>query len=405
MYRNNQNLFSVIAVLIAAGLITGICSLFLLLANQIGGSSKVIAPALPSPDAGVASLANNSEEAGSEEAGSEEVANGQPSQWPSVVLGAHTGSVLKVSAQLIATANPLIASGSYDNTVKIWNPESKETLSLTQNGRVNDITFIPSSTPAGEADDAQQGIQSRRIATGSGSGEIKLWDVATGTLTATVSGQSGRIISLAVDSAGTHIASGSSNGTIQVWPLTGNAASLRTSQAKALVAVGPQINALAFHPTDSNVLISGDHDGIIQVWDLNQAEPTLTLDGDIDRILGIAVSSDGQYVASGSKDNLIQIWNLATGEQLQSIKGHDFVVASVAFSPDGQVLASGSYDESIKTWDWAEAKELCTLNGHSGFVHTVAFTDGGNVLVSGGYDGTVRTWNLTDAKNQSCLVR
>ncbi|MEO1394574.1 MAG: WD40 repeat domain-containing protein [Cyanobacteria bacterium J06634_5] len=397
MYRNNQNLFSVIAVLIAAGLITGICSLFLLLANQIGGSSKVIAPSISTADE--AAVSNQNDSVATRD--SDDASNSQASPWASTVLGSHTGSVLKVNAQLLSSVNPLIASGSYDNTVKIWNPESKETLSLTQNGRVNDLTFIPATTSAEETEN----VQSRRIATGSGSGEIKLWDLETGDLTATVSGQAGRIISLAVDPNGTHIASGSSNGTIQVWPLTGNAASVRTSQVKALVTVGPQINALAFHPTDSNVLISGDHDGIIQVWNLDQDEPTLTLDGDIDRILGLAVSSDGQYVASGSKDNLIQIWNLTTGEQVQSIEGHDFVVASVAFSPDGQMLASGSYDESIKMWDWAQAKELCTLNGHSGFVHTVAFTDSGSVLVSGGYDGTVRTWNLTDAKNQGCLVR
>ena len=376
MYRNNRNLFPVLAVLLAAGLITGICSVFLILVDQLGGGSKVIARA----DAETTLVDRPSTPK-----------NNTSKPFSTETLGAHTDTVLKVATQTTASGNPLIASGSYDTTVKLWNPEvSKEAMSLAQNGRVNSLVFMPDR---------------ESLVTGSGSGDITFWNVATGEATATVAGQSGRIVSLASDAASTHIASGSSNGTIKVWPLTANAASVKVSEAKELVSVGAQINTLAFHPTDSQILVSGDHDGVIQVWNLEQAEPILTLDGDIDRILGLSVSRDGKYVASGSYDKIIQIWDLDTGAMVQTLEGHDFVVADVAFSPDGSTLASSSYDESIKMWDWTTAKELCTLSGHSGFVYTVAFADEGNALVSGGYDGTVRTWDLTEPNYESCLIR
>lgn len=376
MYQNNRNLFPVFAVLLAAGLITGVCSIFLILVDQLGGGSKVIARAdaettlVDSPS----TPKNNTSESFSTE-----------------TLGAHTDTVLKVATQTTASGTPLIASGSYDTTVKLWNSEvSDEAMSLAQNGRVNALVFMPNR---------------ESLVTGSGSGDIKFWNVATGESTATIAGQSGRIVSLASDAASTHIASGSSNGTIKVWPLTTNGASVKVSEAKELVSVGAQINTLAFHPTNSQILVSGDHDGVIQVWDLSKEEPILTLDGDIDRILGLSISRDGKYVASGSYDKIIQIWDLESGAMVQTLEGHDFVVADVAFSPDGNTLASSSYDESIKMWDWTNAKELCTLSGHSGFVYTVAFANEGNALVSGGYDGTVRTWDLTEQNYESCLLR
>lgn len=387
MYQNNRNLFPVLAVLAAAGLIASACGLFLVLADQLGGGSKSIS----SPSISRSDLTDDSTPTGS-------VNPQQPSQLTNGIIGAHTDTVLSVAVANTTSASPLVASGSYDNSVKLWPADQSEAISLPQNGRVNALTFVPFSSAAQNG--APESAPERFLATGSGSGEITLWNIDKKTAVQTIAGQSGRIISLATDSAGTHLASGSSNGVLKVWPLANNGTALNQSGAITLAEVGAKIEALAFHPTQSDVVISGDHDGIIQVWDINSKAPTRVLDGGVDRIQGLAISSDGQFIASGSRDNQIQIWDLETGEQVHSIKGHDFVVGDVAFSPDGQFLASGSYDESIKLWDWAEEREVCTLNGHSGFVYAVTFANQGNTLISGGYDGSVRAWDLSECYAQ-----
>lgn len=381
MYQRNRNLFSFLAVLCTAGLIAGAGGLFLLFANQLGGGTRL--------------LSNPSEDIALREG---ELAESEVNRdtWGNEVatIGTHQATVLSVATNFDGT---YLASGSYDSTVKLWTQTNGDETILTHdlahdlahnlahNGRVNDLIFTPNG---------------QQLVTGSGAGNLRVWDVASGELISILQGESGRITSLAIDKAGTLIASGSSNGTLKVWQLSeaGN-----ISNPVVLTTVGPQINTLIFDPADSNFILSGDQDGIVQRWDIAQTQPVQTLSDDADRIIGIDITQDGQYVASGSYDRTIRIWDLATGEKVQSLEGHDFVVSDVSFNPDGTLLASSSYDESIKVWDWTEAQALCTLDGHSGFVYTVDFIDDGLALLSGGYDGMVKAWNLQADANEGCL--
>ncbi|MGB3573154.1 MAG: WD40 repeat domain-containing protein, partial [Phormidesmis sp.] len=240
----------------------------------------------------------------------------------------------------------------------------------------------------------------------SGAGDITLWSVDDGSLEATAKTNAGRVLSLAVDGSrdgsSQTIAASTSLGALQIWSLAdvGGLKFLWT-----LVDQGPRVNAIAFHPTDDAVLVSGDQDGLIHIWNVERRQIVRTLDNGAGRVVSLAISSDGRYIASGGYDQKIRIWDLASGNLQRVLAGHDLAVSGIAFSPDDRLLASSSYDESIKTWDWADGKELCTLRGHAGFVYSVAFADGGSTLVSGGYDGTVRTWDLMVPVNRSCLPR
>lgn len=357
MTSNNRNLFPLFAVLLSAGLIAGLGGMFLLISDRLASGSRVVSGLEGSPRSPAAPNATRT-------------------------LGTHTATVLSVAA---GTTSPLVASGSYDNTVKLWNRNSKEDVrSLPHQGRVNDLVFT---------NDTQ------RLITGSGSGNVSLWDVPSGDLVAVFSGNSGRITSVALSLDDTVLAVGSEDGTVQTRILGSD----ELTNPNTLETIGPKINALAFHPINPNLLLSGDQEGTVRVWDLAQQRNILTLEDDADRIVSLSVHRDG-YVASGSYDNTIRIWNIENGQLTHLLKGHDFVVSDVAFSPDGQLLASASYDESIKIWNWQKSEVLCTLNGHSGFVYDLAFSDVGDTLISGGYDGTVRTWDLAEIAEGRCLI-
>ena len=79
----------------------------------------------------------------------------------------------------------------------------------------------------------------------------------------------------------------------------------------------------------------------------------------------VAFSPDGRTIASGSDDHTIKLWDAASGRELRTLQGHTGHVNSVAFSPDGRTIASGSGDNTIKLWDAASGRELRTLQGHT----------------------------------------
>ena len=378
MYQRNRNLFSFLAVLVTAGLITGVVGIFLALADQLGGGSQLVSSGIDSE------LSPAAAEPAFE------------------TLGSHSATVLSVSA---AEDAPLIASGSYDNVAQLWDRNSKQTIPLPHDGRVNALTFS-------EENDL--------LVTGASSGELAVWFTPSGQLSDTVQTAAGQITSVAVAPRGKTVAVGSDQGSLTLWTIT---AGSNLQRLATLLPAGVPISAVAFHPIDDNLVLSGGQDGLVRVWDIDENAIAFTLDdgtqgngaqGDLtpdsraqangpSKIVSIAMSNNGQYVASGSDDNIIRVWELESGKLIQTLNGHDSLVSDIDFSPDGTLLVSSSYDESLKVWEWARGLSLCTLEGHAGFVYSVAFTDSGNTLVSGGYDGTVRTWDLTATENQDCL--
>ena len=72
---------------------------------------------------------------------------------------------------------------------------------------------------------------------------------------------------------------------------------------------------------------------------------------------------------------------------------HDDPVTAISFSPDGSSLAVGSEGATIRLWDVGTGALEMTMRGHRGDIESVAFSPDGSFLVSSGDDGTARVWN------------
>ena len=399
-HQKKRNLFAAFAIFVAAGATVGICGLVLSLANTVGGAPTPITAIeedlpqekpIPVLDPGGNTLSASVT---------------SPASLPlSSVLGTHSAAVARVAVSEIGTdASTLhVVTGGQDNTVRVWSANeetaSVESKLLLHSSQVNALAPIAPKTET----------QSIRLATGSGSGELKLWDVDAGSLITTIADDGGRILSMAASKEGTFVASGSSEGALKVWPVEAiaNQKSQTNLRGRALKSSGPDITALAYHPVDSKQLISGDADGTIQVWDTEQARVSLTIAGTAaaeadPSISALAISPDGRYLASAS-DRFIYVWNLQTGRLTQKLAGHGQIVTDLAFSADGQVLASSGYNQVVKTWNWMEADVLCTLSDEAGAVFSVAFAKEGKALITGSEDGTVRAWDLSKDSNRACV--
>ncbi len=261
-----------------------------------------------------------------------------------------------------------IASSSDDHTIKLWNLEGKELLTLTgHSNRVMSVTFSPDG---------------KAIASGSGDRTIKLWNLE-GKELLTLTGHSNWVNSIAFSPDGKTIVSSSGDRTIKLWNLEGK-------ELLTLTGHSNEVNSIAFSP-DGKTIASSSDDHTIKLWNLEGKE-LLTLTGHIYGVLSIAFSPDGKTIASGSYDNSIKLWNLE-GKELRTLMGHIYGVMSIAFSPDGKTITSGSYDNSIKLWN-LEGRELLTLMGHSNEVNSIAFSPDGKTIASGSGDKTIKLWNL-----------
>lgn len=309
--------------------------------------------------------------------------------------GSHSNVVTSVA---FSTDGRLLASGSWDGTIKLWDvSEKKLKLKRALRGAWDEVDAI-AFTPDGTAI-AGMGTGWDEEAFGA----VNLWDL-NGGRGRTLIRVDGKLDAIAFSPDGSTLATGSGDSlSVRLWDAdTGRERGRLSDHTGPIWSVNFSPNGSLLAATSGVVpgvaARTGEtHVGEIRLWDLTGGQPRLwtTLVGHEYGIITAVFAPDGQTMASGGFDREVKLWDLATGRERLSLQGHEGWVATVAFTPGGEMLATGSHDHTIKLWDVATGANLTTLKGHSGNVYAVAISPDGSLLASGSLDGTVRLWHLT----------
>jgi WD40 repeat protein len=290
-----------------------------------------------------------------------------------------------VTCLAISPDGHLLASGSIDDKIKIWDFYSGQPL-RTLCGHAKSINDLAISS------------DSKILASCSDDDRVKLWNLTNGKLLATLGEHLRDVNAVVFAPQGYLLASGSEDRRIILWRLAWNdKGAIDAVPIRTLVGRQGMIKSLAIAP-NTKLLASGGMDNIIHVWDLPANRPIYSLSGHFNSINALAIHPRIPILASGSKDKTIKLWNLSTGELLSTLSGHSSMVNSLTFSPDGTSLLSGSSDKTLKLWRLSKTKsgELAvlqaTFDGHLGAVNAVAFTPDGKTIVSGSWDKTIKFW-------------
>jgi WD40 repeat protein len=152
---------------------------------------------------------------------------------------------------------------------------------------------------------------------------------------------------------------------------------------------------LAFSP-DSKTVAVGCNDGSVRLWEVatgEQSAPPLVKH--TARVRCVAFSADGTLLASGGDDGRVVLTAMATGRTLHEA-ALPRIVNNVAFSPDGGTLAAvtDGPDPALRLWEIAAWKERA-LPGHHNHVHGLDFCPAAPLLATGGWDGRLRFWEHT----------
>jgi serine/threonine protein kinase len=225
------------------------------------------------------------------------------------------------------------------------------------------------------------------LASGSFNGSTQLWQLDTGQQLGEFSGHTGAVWAVAMSPNGKLLATGSEDKTVKLWNLrTGELLHTFKGHSEAVFSI-------AFSP-DGQTLASVSEDKTIKLWNLQTDKLQRTLKGHTDAVQSVAFSADGQTLVTGSSDSTVKVWNAQTGQLEHTLRGHSDDVWSVAVSPDGQLIASGSWDDTVKLWDLHTGWLQNTFIGHADQVQSVAFSPDGQTLASGDMAGTIKLWQI-----------
>ena len=265
--------------------------------------------------------------------------------------------------------------------VKIWNLNTAEVPNLLNQGHTAPISSLSLS---------QDG---KILASGSQDNTIKIWDVAGEKLIRTLKGHTAPVWSVVLSHDGKTLVSGSQDNTIKIWDVeTGTVRHTLTEHNDVVYSV-------ALSP-DERTIASGSQDFTVKLWNAETGELIRTLsqpEGHRNTVSAVAISPDGKQVASGSWEKNVKLWDLTTGRLLHTYEGHTDKVLAVTFIND-RTLASGSADRSLRIWDTQSEKVQIIRDAHADGVLSLA-TGSNQTLISTSRDKTIKLWQWVKAPN------
>ncbi|EDQ86160.1 uncharacterized protein MONBRDRAFT_33929 [Monosiga brevicollis MX1] len=152
------------------------------------------------------------------------------------------------------------------------------------------------------------------------------------------------------------------------------------------------VNAICVAPNDK-LVATASQDKLIKLWDAATGAERQTLRGHKRGVWSIAFSPVDQLLASASGDTTVRVWALATGTCLRTLEGHSNSVLNVRFVTRGQQLISSGSDGLLQLWNLKTADCAGTFDAHEDKIWALSAADReGNAIVSGASDGTLVLW-------------
>ncbi|CAH9099243.1 unnamed protein product [Cuscuta epithymum] len=285
----------------------------------------------------------------------------------------------------------LLATGSYDHTIRFWEAKSARCCRTIQypESQVNRLEITPD----------------KRFLAAAGNPHIRLFDINSNNHQPVQSFDShtSNVMAVGFQCDGNWMYSGSEDGTVKIWDLRAPGFQ-REYESRAAV------NTVVLHPNQTE-LISGDQNGNIRVWDLKANACSCELVPEVDTaVRSLTVMWDGSLVVAANNHGTCYVWRVLRGTQtmtnfepLHKLQAHDGYILKCLLSPElcepHRYLATASSDHTVKIWNVDGFTLEKTLIGHERWVWDCVFSVDGAFLITASSDTTARLWSMSTGKD------
>jgi WD40 repeat protein len=199
-----------------------------------------------------------------------------------------------------------LATGSYDQRIKLWNIESGEEIkTLTgHNGCVFDLAFRPDG---------------KILASASADRTVKLWDVASGERRDTLSQSLKDLYTVAFASDGKRLAAGGVDNRIRIWEISEKATETTNPLLTSKFAHEGAILRIVFSGDGKTIASSAD-DRTVKLWEAAEVKERLALEAQPDWAPGLAFVSKNKGLAVGRLDGSLEYYETTSGKVMPPAK-------------------------------------------------------------------------------------
>lgn len=226
--------------------------------------------------------------------------------------------------------------------------------------------------------------------------DIYICDLQTMTLQHVLKASNGTYTNMMWSPDGTLVASGTTEGLLQIWEANTGA------QKTALKVSSKFVGDITWSPNGKR-LATTDGFGKIREWDFATRKELLTIE-DPNGYGFVAWSPNGIWLAGGCPCGISTVWNASTGNHVSYLLSGNprGSVGSLAWSPDGTRIAHSVSD--IQIYDPITGKMLVDIPGNNGTIEVLAWSTDSKWLAGGLLAGSIHIWDSTTGQEEVVLA-
>jgi WD40 repeat protein len=254
-----------------------------------------------------------------------------------VVQRGHASDVVAVA---LSPDGELLATGSRDDTARLWSVGSGEELRVLA-GHTDDVTAVAFAPGASV------------LATGGRDDTVRLWDTDSGDELAVLRGHAFPITALAFSADGSTLASGSEDHHVIAWDVAA-AQELRRVGGRPAYAEVTAVDLSA----DGRHALAGFSDGTARVFDLKRGRETTCLgDPGPVAVTSVTLGGDGSEALTGHADGRVGLWRLDRGVSVWSVQSGSGAVLGTRLASAGGAGVAITADGTVHVHDRGSGRE------------------------------------------------